>query len=155
MKNEVSDEATSRNSFDHNNQVKAKRKHFLNRPKRYKDVARYYCDLCHYSTKGEENLKTHIQQVHELGLIALVKCDKCEFVTSSMRFLKVHMSNAHLGRADGTLICQYCGFRCLHEKRLTRHVAMWHKDPSRGKQSARNLSTQQKKGAETSTNKNT
>ena len=146
-KNEVTEEGTTRKQFDNNenSQVDPKRKHFLNRPKRYKERARYYCDQCHYSTKGDERLRTHIQQVHQLCVVPLVNCNKCEFKTSSMRFLKVHMSNAHLGRADGNLVCEYCGFRCVQGERLTRHVALWHKEQSQRKKSVRNLHSGHKK----------
>ena len=83
----------------------------------------YRCDPCNKTFTVGEELKRHIQKIHEKKDLS-AKCDLCGKVLASKSSLYTHMKNVHEKVKKHT--CEKCGFQVPDKHQLRHHIQQVH-----------------------------
>ena len=84
------------------------------------------CEQCPYKTSRIDNLKTHIEAVHESKGLPYEKqfqCSKCDYRTVHKGYLRSHLQTVH---GSYNVICHQCNFKALTQIQLNNHIKFEH-----------------------------
>ena len=86
----------------------------------------FHCDKCPKRFKTDRTLQKHIRKMHE-GIFVPQTCTTCGAVFRAKITLVKHEYEAH---SIGELkLCTLCGFSCVTDAKLHRHMKTYHEDP--------------------------
>ena len=83
------------------------------------------CEKCRFNTTSSENLKIHIENVHEPQIF---KCDLCSFYTFSDHGFKIHQKlvHPHEHTKDSIVMCDVCGNNYKDMEEFKSHMVKVH-----------------------------
>ena len=84
-----------------------------------KDVPKYLCQICNYTSVAKHDLKRHLN-THTVSPTNLYKCDVCEFKTEAKTLLRKHVRK-HTSRPKYE--CQKCNKKFANKDKFEQHVA--------------------------------
>ena len=83
----------------------------------------FRCNKCDFDTSEKENLKRHVETVHE-G-IKTFNCTLCDYEFSKQVYLKTHIESVHEGIKP--FKCHICQYETASKYFLKRHITLVHK----------------------------
>ena len=92
----------------------------------HSDTEEKSCEQCPYKTSRIDNLKTHIEAVHESKGLPYEKqfqCSKCDFRTVHKGYLRSHLQTVH---GSYNVMCNQCNFKALTQIQLNNHIKFEH-----------------------------
>ena len=97
---------------------------------------KFLCQHCGIAYSRNEDLSSHIKDVHESGSESgtkLIKCDACDGLFASQVSLDRHKRRAHKILMDTNTKCEYCGINYSVPLRLRMHIKDVHENDPEGK----------------------